>query len=574
MKRAASVLLLIVVSCIFVLQNGDALRAAPARGTEGAAVDRARLLDMAASLRLERRANRGRALRLARERGWPIAETLPGGGAYALQGIFGGMPQYYGTCNEDAAVSTGTDLVHGAIGGGAGFTIGIWDGGKVRTTHQELTGRATWYDGSVNLSDHSTHVAGTLIASGVRAAATGMAWAADLDAHEWTDDEGEMAAAAAAGLTISNHSYSFLRGWYENTGFFNPGWYWYGDSTVSETEDYRFGFYDDLSVSLDDLANAAPDYLVVVAAANDRNDNVPAPGTEHYYYHYGEGKWKLSTKVRDADGGILGWDCLPNGKQTAKNALVVGAVEDVAAYTGPGDVVMTDFSSWGPTDDGRIKPDLVGNGWELYSCVSDADTSYFGGASGTSMASPNVCGSLALVQDYWMDQHAGVSMRAATLKALAINTTREAGPADGPDYMFGWGLLDASAAYDLAAAEVAAGDGLIDELTLADGSELEYAYFCDGTAPELRVTICWSDPSGTPPAPAVDPGDIMLVNDLDLRVTGGDAQHEPWRLDPAAPGVAATRGDNFRDNVEQVLVDTPAAGIYLCLLYTSDAADE
>ena len=531
----------------------------------GAAAQQGDLAEKARALHMRQVAARERALRLAQRYNWPVGETLPNGQVYSIQSIQNGMPQYYATCNANAAASTRANLVHPYIGGANGFLIGIWDGGKVRTTHREFTGRATWMDiyGS-SLSDHSTHVAGTLIATGVHLQAKGMAYQADLNAYNWDYDEAEMAAEAAGGLTLSNHSYSYIRGWYENIGIFNPGWYWYGDSTVSETEDYHFGFYDSLAMNIDTLANAAPDYLIVVAASNDRGDNVPVPGTEHYYYHYGDSTWKKSTKVRDPDGGLDGFDCLPNGKQVAKNTLAVGAVEDVLIYTGPVDVVMTGFSSWGPTDDGRIKPDLVGNGWELYSCVATDDSSYFGGASGTSMASPNVCGSLALLQFYYQSEHAGTSMKASTLKALAIHTTREAGPNPGPDYMFGWGLLDTWAAYNQISDDLDDGKGLIEELTLNEGSPLEYYYWCDGTAPEMRVTICWSDPPGVPAAPGVDPPNIMLVNDLDLRVLrDDDTEYEPWRLDPAAPANAPTTGDNFRDNVEQVVIDTPAEGWYI-----------
>ncbi len=548
MRRSKSILILSLIVGVFL--SGPA----PAQDSG--------LEDLSRKLRAKRTARREYALDLAERYGWPVAESLPGGVRFSLQGVYGGMPQYFATCNADAAVSTGTGLVQGAVGGGTGFRLGLWDAGKIRVSHQELAGRAYWNEPSGNLNDHSTHVAGTLVAEGVKAQARGMSYDADVYAYDWNYDDAEMAAEAGGGLTISNHSYSYIRGWYENTGIFNPGWYWYGDSTVSETEDYYFGFYDSLSMDADDIANAAPDYLIVVAAANNRDDDVPAPGTEHYYYHYGDSLWRKSTKVRDPDGGVDGYDCLPNGKQVAKNTLAVGAVEDVEAYTGPGDVIMTGFSSWGPTDDGRIKPDIVGNGWELYSCVTQSDTAYYGGASGTSMASPNVCGSLGLIQDYYMDQHSGTPMKAATLKALAIHTAREAGPAPGPDYMFGWGLLDANAAYGQAVEDLDDSKGLIEELTLNDGAALEYHYWCDGTASELRATICWSDPSGVPPDPAVDPPNIMLVNDLDLRVSLGETEHRPWRLDPAAPGAVAARGDNFRDNVEQVLIDNPSEGIY------------
>ena len=76
------------------------------------------------------------------------------------------------------------------------MTVGEWDGGAVLATHQELSGRVTQQDGETTASYHATHVAGTIIASGVDPNAKGMAYAADLDAYNWTDDESEMAQSA------------------------------------------------------------------------------------------------------------------------------------------------------------------------------------------------------------------------------------------------------------------------------------------------------------------------------------------------------------------------------------------
>ncbi len=481
----------------------------------------------------------------------------PDGRIFELQEIYKGFPRYYTTFNVDAARTTRTDSVQYLIGGGSGITIGIWDGGSVRTTHQELAPRVVWADvAPYNVADHATHVAGTMIASGVEPAAKGMVPEALLRSFNWNNDLGEMAEEASEGLLLSNHSYGTIRGWY-----WYVFWYWYGDTAISETEDYRFGFYDEFARDCDEVAHAAPHYLIVVSAGNDRNDSAP-PGTEHYYWDVRYGYWQLSTMPRDPDGGTEGYDCISDGMQAAKNVLTVGAVNDVPDYTEPSDVVMTSFSNWGPTDDGRIKPDIVGNGLELYSSIAYSDTSYNIG-SGTSMSSPNVCGSLALLQQYYYDQHNGWNMKAATLKALAIHTAREAGPDPGPDYMFGWGLLDTYAAYERITMDLDERKGHIEELTLHEDSPLELPYECDGTEPELKVTICWIDPPGTPPEPALDPPDLMIVNDLDLRVIKGATEYQPWILDPANPAAPAGKGDNFRDNVEQVHVTNPEAGTYI-----------
>jgi hypothetical protein len=513
---------------------------------------------MAKDLGAASKKSREQAGELAKEAGWPVKGKTSRGRSFELQGIQNGFPRYYITSNLESAKTTRTDSAQVYIGGGAGVTIGLWDGGSPRLTHQELTPRVTWADAaSPAFDDHATHTAGTLIGAGVKPEAKGMAPEGRIKAYEWNDDLSEMANEASRGLLVSSHSYGLIRGWFEA-----DYWYWFGDSAISETTDYRFGFYDDVAQQLDALSFAAPKYLAVIAAGNDRGDGPPTPGTRHYYFDSRYNSWRWSTKVRDIDGGPQGYDCIANGFELAKNSLTVGAVQPCVNYTGPSDVVMAFFSSTGPSDDGRIKPDIVADGWHVYSSVATTDTSYEY-YYGTSMATPNVCGSLALLQKYYSDSHQEPPMRAATLKALAIHTAREAGPSPGPDYDFGWGLLDTYAAYREIAADAGGRKGLIEELRLNEGTPLELAYQCDGSAPELRATICWTDPPGTPPAPALNPPDRMLVNDLDLRVSKGDTTYMPWVLDPADPASPATTGDNIRDNVEQIVIPTPEAGVYV-----------
>jgi subtilisin family serine protease len=104
------------------------------------------------------------------------------------------------------------------------------------------------------------------------------------------------------------------------------------------------------------------------------------------------------------------------------------------------DISVASFSSWGPTDDGRIKPDIVGDGVDVLSTGNANPASYIT-LSGTSMSAPNITGSLYLLQEYYSQKNGGAFMRAATLKGLACHTAFDAGNA-GPDYIYGWGLLD------------------------------------------------------------------------------------------------------------------------------------
>jgi len=527
----------------------------------GLFAQQADLKQMAADLAARSDADRAIAYSLAARNGWPVRGTGQDGSFFELQKMINGFPRYYSTFNANAAKSTRTDSANAVIGGGSGFVLRLWDGGKPLLTHREFGGRITWADASGGtLGWHATHVAGTMIASGIRAGAKGMSNAASIRAFEWNNDASEMAGEAASGANLSNHSYGFIAGWYFNTG--DSYWYWFGDTAVSEVEDYNFGFYDSEARYYDQILNSAPNYLPVLSASNDRDDYGPGSGMKHYYWDANTGTWRFSYKTRNADGTPTGYDCIPFGFQISKNTLTVGAANDVLTYTGPSSVVLAAFSSTGPCDDGRIKPDLVGNGANLLSSYSTNDSSY-ASASGTSMSSPNVCGSLGLLADYYRDTHGGTPMWASTLKALAIHTTLEAGSNPGPDYQYGWGLLNTYAAYNLLNKDYLDNTkGLIEELTLTNGQTLEYWYRVPSATPELKVTICWNDPAGTPPSPSLDPATRMLVNDLDLRALKGADTHYPWRLDRSNPSNAATKNDNIVDNVEQVVVTAPAAGVY------------
>ncbi len=495
----------------------------------------------------------------------PIRQENPDGSVIELQRFENGLPMYYKTDNINAAKTVSTDKVWpGASGGfsltGSTDTLGIWDGGKVRDTHQELTARVILGDGATTLSAHATHVSGTMIASGAVASAKGMSYEGRLRAYYWDNDQSEMATAAAAGLRTSNHSYGYIRGWYYNY-FGDNRWAWFGDVSVSTTKDYYFGFYDSEAQDWDNIARNAPYYLIVKSAGNDRLEGPATQPVQHWVWV--SGGWTLQTVSRDRDGAPSGYDCISNAG-VAKNILTIGAVDDIVnGYSQPSDVVMSSFSCWGPTDDGRIKPDIVANGVGLYSSVSGSNSSY-GTYSGTSMSSPNVTGSLGLLLQYRKIIAGNNPMRSSTLKGLVIHTADEAGSNPGPDYIFGWGLMNTLKAAQVMRLDSAQGmNKNIRELTLSQGQTIDIPVYSDGTQP-LRTTICWTDPAGTPVSPpSLNPPNIMLVNDIDLRVIRGSTTYSPWILNPSNPPAAATTGDNIRDNVEQVHLATPAAGFYL-----------
>jgi len=505
--------------------------------------------------------DRQQAQAWASRAGIPLRRELPNGRLLELQRIVPGIgPVFYITNNLDAADTVSTDDVWpgGAAGlnlDGTGMTVGEWDGGAVGG-HPDFYSRLTQVDGASSVSNHSTHVAGTLVGNGQGLfdlvgtyAARGMAYSASLDAYDWNSDTAEMAAAAGAGLLLSNHSYGIAAGWVD----VGSGWWWIGGE--SSDEDANFGYYDSETRLWDQIAFDAPYYLIVKAAGNDRWDIGPGPGEEYTIVDQAGNPITTSTAPRPPDCAPDGFDCLAT-TSVAKNILTVGAVDDIpggyAPLAGPAQALMAGFSSWGPADDGRIKPDVVGNGVLVLSTT--AYDPFYAESLGTSMAAPNVTGSLLLLQQHYQNTHgAGNYMRAATLKALSIHTADEAGDAPGPDYAFGWGLLNTEAATEVISED---GNGLhqIIEGALAPGQTDTVQITVGDSGATVKATVVWTDPPGTPPAPVLDPPDSMLVNDLDLRISNGIYSYLPWILDPAAPAAPAARGDNVRDNVEQVVI--------------------
>ncbi len=535
---------------------------------------RAKLFDLGQTFSGKFTENYDRAYTKALAMGRPIQFADSDGRVVWLRGISDtGELIYYSTHSTTrAGISTKTNSLYagGVLGlsltGGSSIMqnrLGEWDGAAVRPTHVELTGRVTQGDdGSLGLNGtlaesqlHATHVGGILMATGKNPLVRGMAYkAGNLQAYNATNDNAEMTAAAAKGLLISNHSYGPINGWYFNSSLTGAiEWQWLGDTTLSQTDDYHFGLYDSGANSWDVIANNAPNYLIVHSAGNDHGPTGPTPGTAYYLGNYGTGQNITSTKTR-SDQSSFGQ---LSGTANSKNVLVVGAVSNLNnGYNQPSDVKIASFSSWGPTDDGRIKPDIVGVGVNVLSTVAANDSAYQL-LSGTSMSSPQVAGSLFLLQELYGQRNGGKFMRAATLRGLALHTTSEAGTTPGPDYTFGWGLLNTEAAARVLLND--ASNHLLTEQTLATGGTYSVTVVASGRGP-LQGTICWNDPAGVAQGKVFNVRTPRLINDLDLRIVSGSTTTLPWTLDPNNPGNAAVRADNVVDNIEQVRIDNPVPG--------------
>ncbi len=460
-------------------------------------------------------------------------------------------------CNINAQDTSNVDEIHpdGLSGydlDGTGVTVGMWDSGTPRLTHEQLSGRASQQDRATDISFHSSHVAGTIAGSGAgNANAQGMAPNATLLCWNIHNDLIELDENAHR-IVASNHSYASSAGWEYDLAA--DRWHWYGQPELDPYRSHLFGAYTTQSQLFDRIVQ---DYnlSMVVAAGNNRGDGAPPPGTLHIVNDGPE----RSTNERLNDGWFEGGfeTIVPNG--VGKNVITVGAIDDRTDEPPVADDrSLTSFSSWGPTGDGRIKPDLVANGVKLTSMSNTADDAY-ATLSGTSTATPVVTGTIACLVQQFRILFAGADPSAATMKGILIHSARDGGSAIGPDYRFGWGLLDARASADFIKNHDSGGNRL--ETGVYTETSLEYPAVYYGQGP-IQVTLIWTDPPGAPISENHSTRS-NLVNDLDLSIIGPDKQHYPWTLDPENPALSAKQDrENHRDNVEQVTIPSPMPGRY------------
>jgi hypothetical protein len=460
-------------------------------------------------------------------------------------------------------------------GDGSGGTVGVWDEGAPRLAHQEFGGRVASMDGAA-LSDHATHVIGTICATGASAQAKGMAPGARVDSYDWNDDAAEVASRGAAApgepgaIYISNHSYGAGCGWLK-TG--TPAFTWMGTGTDAAAIEEDFGRYDAGSQTADALACALPYLTLFWAAGNDRGATVdynPVSGTPVALVPGGT-PVSYDPAVHPPQDGVYrgGFDTM-SAQALAKNVVSVGSVWDavVGGVRTVSNAKGSSWSSWGPADDGRIKPDLVASGYYLYSCRSGSDAQY-GYKTGTSMACANASGTAQLLVDAYGRLFSNRWMRASTLKGLLIHTADDLGR-PGPDYQYGWGLINASAAAELLRAFHASPGlrSLTESSVGTNRASVTLPFTWDGSSP-IRATLCWTDPAGE----AVAEGDARqanLVHDLNLSIVAPDRTvHLPWVVPfvgswgTNAYALAAVTGTNVTDNVEQVVIAAPPlAGVY------------
>ncbi|MBI1178783.1 S8 family serine peptidase [bacterium] len=442
-----------------------------------------------------------------------------------------------------------------------GQLVGLWDGSPPATNHAEFNNggiaRLIYIDDTgsyTNERPHATEMAGTIEAAGIMTDAEGVASTATILASDNDDDTTEMGNTSVTnGLRLSNHSYGTAMGW-DNTGTYRI---WYG--LPNSYYDENFGAYVTRSAALDDLAYMHKGYLSVWSAGNDRDDGNYS-GTYHYHT---DGAYTNDSHAADQDyyGGYR--TVTPEG--AAKNVITVGSINDLTnGWQGASGVTNSPFSDRGPTRDGRTKPDLVAGGESVFSASADASgNDSYASVTGTSPAAAAVTGAIALIRERFAEA-GNPDPSAALVKTVIMATGHDAGPV-GPDYQFGpGGVMDTSQAVDLILTNKyfynAAGGllkSVIYEGVLTNGTTMNFT-INKNPGSTVNAMLGWTDPAGYV---AAGISNLMLVNDLDVKIIQGSTTNYSYALDPSNPTAAATPTGNFRDNVElNVWTNTTTSG--------------
>ena len=286
--------------------------------------------------------------------------------------------------------------------------------------------------------------------------------------------------------------------------------YFTGEDSCAGNSDYN-----ELSNYLDEQMRNYDELLHVFAAGND-------------------GYFTCSPYSRSFATIKSGWQC-------AKNVLDVGV--------GIGEWYVRDFySSKGPTDDGRLKPEIMASGSGVWTTFP---VNYYSQQWGTSMAAPVVAGVAGLLYERYRQLNGNANPKSALIKALLCNSADEIGN-PGPDFSYGFGWMNAEKAVQ----DLETGNYFISSVSTG-GSNNHNINVPNNTA-ELKVMLYWND------APAIPLAASTLINDLDLTVKKGGIDYFPWILNPAPAGVNtnATTGIDHTNNIEQVTISNPAQGNY------------
>ncbi|HOB31732.1 MAG TPA: S8 family serine peptidase, partial [Verrucomicrobiota bacterium] len=297
-----------------------------------------------------------------------------------------------------------------------------------------------------------------------------------------------------------------------------------------------------------------------------RDANFLEPGDQPYILEFSAGNAGPSART-------IGTPAL------AKNVIATGASlnnrDDLFIYT-EGQETMADFSSRGPCEDGRIKPDVVAPGtWiaSLRSIFADDNNAWaeisqnYMYQGGTSQSGPHVSGAAAVFVQYYRENFGGTPSPALVKAALinsAVDMLDEFGTAPAPNNEEGWGRIDLTRIID------SDRDVVFIEQTnvLSTGASYETAVVVEDPSEPLKVTLTYTDEPGFPGAiPA-------LVNDLDLEVIAPDGTlYRGNRFSNGESIPNAATPDNI-NNVEGVFLFEPLVGEYRIRVFARNVPED
>jgi hypothetical protein len=433
--------------------------------------------------------------------------------------------------NDSNRAITQANIVQAAPYGlsGSGVNVLVYDANQARSTHQDFQGRLVNGTGdSSGIADHATHVSCTIGGGGVaNAAFKGMAPGCSLVSYGFEYD--------GSGVFLYSNPGDIEDDYSQAISFYGADISNNSIGTNTETNGFDCAIQGDYGVT--------SQLIDTIVRGDGSNPLFGSP----FRVVWANGNERQGSRC-DVEGfGDYYSTAPPAG---SKNHIAVGALNS-------NDDSMTSFSSWGPVDDGRMKPDVSAPGCQsngdfgVTSCGAFSDTAYTS-FCGTSMASPTVCGlSALLMQDFRAQFPGEPDFRNSTLKILLAHNAVDLGNA-GPDYQFGYGSVRIQNTVDF----MRTGNFL--ENQVSQGATYSVLVVVNPGDPQLKVTLSWDDYPATPNA------SVVLVNDLDLRVFNPSSQQQfPWTLDKLNPSAAAVRTQaNHVDNIEQVFVQNPAAGVW------------
>lgn len=450
---------------------------------------------------------------------------------------------------------------------GEGVTVNYFES-QIRCDHVDLVGKvvAGCYQGQTGSGscNHSTSGVGKIAASGVVPESRGLAPGVKIRAGSCGIRDSDTDALCTASAAL----YGGGTGIWKTTSVCPADVTLDPNITIVRKGQEQFnGRYVPV---LDSYITDNPNYAMVLAAGNGSGNNKnPELSTYpsraelqagHYHEDCETIYYDLHSPTRDHP-----YDALASGASSKNVIAVADATVFTERYERPSDVRISGHSSRGPTDDGRIKPDIsapVYNGdllaYSSLACGSETSyTPYFGG---TSAAAPVVSGVYALLHEMQSSNYSDKFL-SSTYRSLLLHTAFEVGPHDGPDYDSGWGLINAYGAVSLMGIDANNPGSFILESEL-DASQSSYTSSIVGVAGQpVKISLAWTDPAGLACSDDECTGST-LVNDLELVVKDSQGnRYYPWTLNPDSPTEPASQNEvNSADNYEQVKIKNPVQG--------------